>query len=77
MISKKRIEIAMGGGKPDRVPVFPIYDWGYVARSVGGDIREFIVGSSGQRTEMIRESFLRHRVDGLPRGIRALIVSQN
>lgn len=46
MTPKKRVEIALRGGKPDRVPIFPIYDMGYVTRSIARDQREWITGGA-------------------------------
>lgn len=65
MRPRERVEIALGGGKPDRVPVVPIYDMGYVTASTGRDAREWVTGPSADRVRMIEESFLRHDVDGL------------
>ena len=71
MTPKKRIETALGGGKPDRLPVMSIYDVGYMYRSLGKDQREFITGSSDERIAAIEESFRRHDVDGffVPYGV--------
>jgi hypothetical protein len=61
---KQRVAIALSGGKPDRIPIMPIYDVGYVAASIGKDIREYLTASSQERISIIEENFLRHEVDG-------------
>ena len=65
MNSKERVEIALQGGKPDCVPIVPIYDFAYVMRSTGRDPREWITASAQERIDTIEESFLRHDVDGI------------
>ena len=56
--------VALEGGRPDRVPLCPIYDFGYVMTCQGRDPREWITASSRQRTCFIEEAFLQHEVDG-------------
>jgi len=34
MTGKQRVSVALGGGRPNRVPIMPIYDMGYVMRSM-------------------------------------------
>ena len=59
------MSIALGGGKPDQVPIVPIYDMGYVMHSTGRDIREWMTATAAARIEAIEENFLRHpAVDG-------------
>jgi len=67
MTSKERVEIALQGGKPDVIPIVPIYDMGYVQRCAGRDIREWYTGTSAEHTRSIGEAFLRHlpRLDGI------------
>jgi uroporphyrinogen-III decarboxylase len=60
----ERVETALKGLKPDRVPITPIYDWGYVMTSQGKDIRDYITSSAKQRIEYLENNFLRHKVDG-------------
>lgn len=62
---KDRIEAALKGLKPDRVPILPIYDIGYVMASIGKEYRDFITASAKQRIEYIEKNFLRHKVDGI------------
>ena len=64
MTPKKRVEVALRGGTPDRVPTFPIYDFGYVMRSGGYDVREWVTSSSVDRIRYMEEAFLRHDADG-------------
>jgi len=61
----ERAEIALKGQKPDRVPVIPIYDAGYIMKIAGRNARDFISASGQQRIGYIEKSFLRHKVDGL------------
>jgi len=66
MMGKERIAAALRGGKPDRIPILPIYDIGYVLRSTGHDVREWAVATCTERTRIIEESFLLHPdIDGL------------
>ena len=64
MTSKERTEIALQGGKPDRAPIVPIYDIGYVMSSIGRDVREHHTHSAVERVQAIEENFLLHDVDG-------------
>src|SRR3990172_10422645 len=61
----ERVEIALRGGKPDRVPIVPIYDMGYLMNCLGRDEREYQTASSNERIRIVEESFLRHEVDGI------------
>jgi uroporphyrinogen-III decarboxylase len=65
MTCRERVEVALKGGKPDRVPIVPIYDMGYVMRSIGQDVREYCTHNAAGRLQAIEESFLRHDVDGI------------
>ena len=66
MTGKERIAIALQGGRPDRVPILPIYDIGYVLRSTEHDVREWSLATCAERTRIIEESFLLHTdIDGL------------
>jgi hypothetical protein len=65
MNSRERIETALRGGKPDRVPIMPIYDIGYVYRSIGRDPREYHVIAERDATLNLEQSFLAHDVDGI------------
>jgi hypothetical protein len=60
----ERVEATLRGCKPDRVPIVPIYDYGYLMSSAGRDIRDYITASGEQRVELIEKNFLRHEVDG-------------
>lgn len=64
-IPRERVEIALEGGKPDRVPIVPIYDFGYLTKCTGHDPREYVTASSAERIRLIEEAFLRHEVDGI------------
>ena len=63
---KERVRIAVAGGRADRAPIVPIYDIGYVYRSVGADVREYTTGTAARRIEVIEANFRRHpQVDGI------------
>lgn len=64
MSGKERMSIVLSGGKPDRVPVYGIYDNSYLSAGVGKDPRAFFTATSEERISLIEESFLRHKVDG-------------
>ena len=49
---------------PDRVPIVPIYDLGYVMNCIGRDVREWITTPSQKRIGFIEAAFPRHEVDG-------------
>ena len=53
MTGKERVAVALRGGKPDRVPIVPIYDLGYVMRSTGRDIREWMTATAASRIQAI------------------------
>ena len=61
---KERMSVALSGGKPDRVPVFAIYDNSYLSTCMSKDPRLFFTASSKERDLLIEESFLRHELDG-------------
>ena len=65
MTPKERVETALRGGTPDRIPIVPIYDAGYVMSSIGRDQREWQTHDSAEGVAVIEESFLRHDVDGM------------
>ena len=56
--------MALSGGKPDRAPICPAYDFGYLMNCIGREPREFVVASGQRRIEYIEEAFRRHEVDG-------------
>jgi hypothetical protein len=58
------VDTALHGGRPDRVPIFPIYDIGYVARLSGLDVRSYLFCTPTERLGLLETAFLRHRVDG-------------
>ena len=65
MTHKECIAVALAGEKPDRIPIFPIYDMGYMATSTGRDIRDWATCSAQQRIQLIEDSFLLHgEIDG-------------
>ena len=55
---------ALTGGKPDRAPVCPIYDFGYLMSCIGREPREFVTASGRERIQYIEAAFRRHEVDG-------------
>ena len=61
---EQRVEAALRGDKPDRVPIVPIYDFGYVMKCIGRDAREYVTSFAVERIRFVEESFLRHEVDG-------------
>ena len=65
MTSNDRVETALKGGKPDRVPIVPIYDEGYVMSALGYDLRLFLTASSVQRVSYIEQILQAHEVDGM------------
>lgn len=66
MNSKERVAVALRGGKPDRVPIVPVFDIGYICRSTGRDLRVWDTCGGNELITAIEECFLRHRdLDGL------------
>jgi len=64
MTGKERLETAVRGGKPDRVPVCPIYDIGYIAAGVGLSPRDILMATREQYADIVEHGFVRHDVDG-------------
>ena len=60
----ERVQTALRGRTPDRVPVVPIYDWGYVIKLSGADPRKAITATPSERAEHMENAFVRHKVDG-------------
>lgn len=60
----ERTEEAFRGGRPDRVPIVPIYDIGYIAKAAEVDVRTIMTQGGEFRTKIIEKAFLRHKVDG-------------
>lgn len=66
MDGNARIVAALRGEQPDRVPIVPIYDIGYILRATGRDVRRWSVAGAAERIRIIEDSFLLHQeVDGL------------
>jgi hypothetical protein len=66
MTSKERVAIALQGGKPDRIPIVPFYDDGYVQKNTGRDVRSWGLCSAREGIQMIEEGFLLHKdIDGM------------
>jgi uroporphyrinogen-III decarboxylase len=66
MNSKQRVALALRGGRPDRVPIVPIFDAGYICRSTRRDPRVLSTCGAAERIRAIEECFLRHsQLDGL------------
>jgi hypothetical protein len=61
--SRERVETALRGGRPDRVPTAAIYDIGYTYRSLGRDQRDFFLATPEEHDSVIEQSFLLHDVD--------------
>ena len=64
MNSRQQIEIALQGGKPDRVPILAHYSYEYIMHSLGRDPREWVMASAEDRTRTVEAMFLRHEIDG-------------
>ena len=65
MTPKERVAIALRGGKPDRIPIVPIYDMGYVCNSAGADLRMWDLCSADEKIRIIEDNFLLHKgIDG-------------
>ena len=64
MTPKERMSIALSGGKPDRAPICPIYDFGYLMNCIDREPRDFVTSSAQQRIQYVEAAFLRHAVDG-------------
>jgi hypothetical protein len=60
----ERVETALRGAMPDRVPVVPIYDLGYILKLCGADPRKAIIGTPDERAQYVETAFLQHDVDG-------------
>lgn len=66
MTGKERIAIALQGGKPDRVPILPIYDYNYILNNTGRELRRWALAGAAERVQIVEDSFLLHReIDGL------------
>jgi hypothetical protein len=61
---RQKIQLALEGDRPDGVPIYPIYDLGYLARCAGQDERAWHTASAAERLAMIEKGFRRHDVDG-------------
>jgi hypothetical protein len=64
MTAKERLAITLNGGKADRIPLYAIYDHGYLMKCIDHDIREYSTCSMAERIDFIEQAFLRHPVDG-------------
>ena len=60
----ERVETALRGKMPDRVPIVPIYDWGYVIKLSGADPRKALTATPSERSRYMENAFARHNVDG-------------
>lgn len=60
MNGKERIAAALEGRRPDRVPVFTIYNSGYVMRATGYDVRAWETASPEERIRYIEDGFRLH-----------------
>lgn len=63
MTPKERVAVALRGGKPDRIPIVPIYDMGYICNRLGIDQRRWNLCGADEKIRIIEESF--HLHDGL------------
>jgi hypothetical protein len=61
---KERVRTALEGGKPAGVPIYPIYDMGYIMRCTGQDERAWTTATSRERIDTLDAAFRRHPVDG-------------
>ncbi|NLJ41167.1 MAG: hypothetical protein GX352_06115, partial [Clostridiales bacterium] len=65
MKSFERVEMALDGLKPDRVPTYAAYDDGYMMAIQGKDMRDFINCSGKELAEHMERAFVRHELDGM------------
>ena len=65
MTPKERANIALRGGRPDRVPIVPIYDVGYIMARLNRDIRYYEIASPDERIAIVEKSLFLHEVDGI------------
>lgn len=66
MTPKERARIALGGGKPDRVPFVPAVDYDYMALVAGREPWEFIHGGPEAQGQIHEGFFRRHPCDVWP-----------
>ncbi|MHB0879141.1 MAG: hypothetical protein ACYC5O_24140, partial [Anaerolineae bacterium] len=66
MTPKQRAQIALSGGKPDRVPFVPAVDDDYIAVVAGREPWEFGHSSGEERARMQEAFFARHPCDVWP-----------
>jgi hypothetical protein len=63
MLAKECVQIALGGGKPERVPVYIECDYDYIAKAAGKEPWEFVHGDLPERAQILEAHFIRHRSD--------------
>ena len=64
MLPRERLDVALRGGKPDRMPIMPIYDYAYMMNNTGHDPREYHTATAAERIQYTEGGFLLHDVDG-------------
>jgi uroporphyrinogen-III decarboxylase len=65
LTGKERIATALQGGKPDRVPILPIYTAAYILTAAGRDPRAWLAGTPEDRLRLMDDTLRIHpEVDG-------------
>lgn len=55
--------LAMDGGKPDQLPIAPMFDWSYVVRCTGWDPFDWAYRGFDKKMEMTLGAYQRHQSD--------------
>ena len=63
MLPKKRVQIALEGGKPDRVPFLLECDFDYMAKAAGREPWEYLYAGSLEQAQIHEAFFRRHPSD--------------
>ena len=63
MLPKERVQIALEGGKPDRVPFLFECDSDYMTRAIGREPWEFIHAGSLEQAQIHEAFYQRHPSD--------------
>lgn len=61
---KERVKIALSGSKPDRAPIVPIFDYGFIMKINHQDPRERFICSNEDLIRYNEQAFLRFALDG-------------
>jgi hypothetical protein len=63
MLPKERVQIALEGGKPDRVPFLLECDYDYMARAIGREPWEYLHAGSLEQAQIHEAFYQRHHSD--------------